>query len=161
MNWMTCLAGPDAASLALYSSQALSIWLSFPWVVSAASLAASENFSLIAAAIFGRRSSAVRFPSAINLSSWAVVIPIASAAIWKAPGRASPSCPRMSSARTFPLDIIWPRAKKTRLISSPDSCMAAPASVKALKMSFTCGARLEFMPAAKNVLAASAPERNC
>ena len=64
-----------------------------------------------------------------------MLTPIARAAIWKAPGRRSPSWPRSSSAWTVPLLIICETASSAPSASDDDRPRVVAALLTAVKMS--------------------------
>jgi len=96
-----------------------------------ASIAASPYVSCSLVASLGNTSADITLPSCSILSNSAVVIPIASAVNWNAPGNLSPNCPRNSSACIFPLDIICDRARNTPLACSVGNFSAVVASATA------------------------------
>ena len=108
------------------------------------------------AASLGSRSSASTSPRSSIFPSSAVVTPIARAAIWKAPGNRSPSCPLSSSACTVPLEMICWSAVSTPPVSPAERPITREASATATKMS-----RAASPSSAVPRAAAANPEYEC
>ena len=124
-------------------------------VLFAADSIAPENSVCNWFANLGRKSPAASSPDDMSLSNSVVVMPIARAAIWNAPGSRSPNWPRSSSALTLPLLIICWIASSAPADSSADMPNCAAAIEIPVKISFACWPSIDVPRAAAENLAYS------